>query len=478
MNSPSPRSLASGAARAGRWREECGLVGLFAPGEPVVDRTYLALFALQHRGQESAGLAVTNGLHVDAAKGLGLMTEAFRERLPSLPGHAAVGHVRYSTFGANLYPNIQPIFAYFSGGFLCLAHNGNLVNAKSIRAELEKRGCIFQTTTDSEAMLNLIARSPAASVEDKIAQSLAQVEGAYCLALMTGDSIIGARDPRGFRPLCLGALGDGYILASESCALDAVGAEFIRDVAPGEMVIVDRLGLRSRRLGPEPPRRSSCVFEYVYFARPDSVIDGLSVWKARYEMGRQLAREFQVAADLVAPVPDTGVSAALGFSAESGLPYIEGLIKNRYVGRTFILPDQAQRQVAVEMKLNPIRANLKGRRVVLVDDSVVRGTTSARIISMIRRAGAAEVHFRVSSPPITHPCCYGIDTSIRRELVAAVKSVEEIRDFLGVDSLHYLSRPGLMAAVGDPGETSMCTACFTGEYPTAVDEAFAEREPT
>ncbi|MDR3038575.1 MAG: amidophosphoribosyltransferase, partial [Candidatus Adiutrix sp.] len=472
VDKSAPARPAPGATPAGRWREECGLVGLFAPGQPVVDRAYLALFALQHRGQESAGLAVTNGLHLDAAKGLGLMTEAFRERLPSLAGHAAVGHVRYSTFGANLYNNIQPIFAYFSGGFLCLAHNGNLVNARSIRAGLEQRGCIFQTTTDSEAMLNLIARSPAETVEDKIAQSLALVDGAYCLVIMTGDSVIGARDPHGFRPLCLGAVDGGYIIASETCALDAIGADFIRDVAPGEMVIIDQNGLRSRPLGPEPARRSACVFEYVYFARPDSVIDGLSVWQARYEMGRQLAREFQVAADLVAPVPDTGISAALGFSAESGLPYMEGLIKNRYVGRTFILPDQAQRRVAVEMKLNPIRANLKGRRVVLVDDSVVRGTTSARIISMIRRAGAAEVHFRVSSPPITHPCCYGIDTSIRHELVASVKSVAEIREFLGADSLHYLSRAGLMAAVGDPGEGRMCTACFSGEYPTAIDGAF------
>ena len=465
--------LSRTASPSRRWREECGLVGLFAPGEPVADLAYLALFALQHRGQEGAGLAVTNGLHLDAAKGPGLMTEAFRDRRPNLPGHAAVGHVRYSTFGANIYPNLQPIFAYFSGGFLCLAHNGNLVNARSVRAELERGGGIFQTTTDSETMLNLIARSPAETLEDKITSSLARVDGAYSLVLMTGQTMVGIRDPRGFRPLCLGTLkGGGFVLASESCALDAIGADFLRDVDPGEMVIIDRGGLRSRPLGGPPVRRAFCVFEYVYFARPDSVLDGLSVWQARYNMGRCLAREFKVEADLVAPVPDTGISAALGFSAESGLPYLEGLIKNRYVGRTFILPDQAQRQVAVDMKHNPVRANLEGRRVVLVDDSLVRGTTSAQIIARLRRAGAREIHFCLSSPPITHPCCYGIDTAIRRELVAAVKSVEEIREFLKADSLNYLSRAGLMEAVGDPGEERMCTACFSGEYPTSIEEAF------
>jgi amidophosphoribosyltransferase len=451
-------------------------VGLFAPGKPVVDLAYLALFSLQHRGQESAGLAVTDGLRLDAAKGPGLMTEAFKDRLPSLPGHAALGHVRYSNTGTNLYPDIQPLFAYFSSGFLSLAHNGSLVNTRSIRAELERSGVIFQTTTDSEILLNLIARSPAEALEDKIAGSLAQVDGAYSLALRTGQAVVGVRDPRGFRPLCLGSLkGGGYVLASESCALDAVEADFIRDVAPGEMVIIDEGGVRSRLLpGPPPARRASCVFEYVYFARPDSVLDGLSVWQARYNMGRRLAREFQAEADLVAPVPDTGISAALGFSDESGLPYREGLIKNRYVGRTFILPDQAKRRGAVDMKFNPVRGNIFGQRVVLVDDSLVRGTTSAQLVARLRRAGAKEIHFCLSSPPITHPCCYGIDTSIRKELVAAVKSVEEIRALLGADSLHYLSRAGLLAAVDDPGEERMCTACFSGEYPTPVDEVFGD----
>jgi amidophosphoribosyltransferase len=319
-------------------------------------------------------------------------------------------------------------------------------------------------------------------LEDKIIDSLARVEGAFSLVLMTGQVMVGIRDPRGFRPLCLGILpGGGYVLASESCALDAIGADFLRDVAPGEMVVIDQGGLRSRPLGSPSVRPSACVFEYVYFARPDSVLDSLSVWQARYNMGRRLAREFAASADLsavdlVAPVPDTGISAALGFSAESGLPYLECLIKNRYVGRTFILPDQARRQVAVDMKLNAVRANVLGRRVVLVDDSLVRGTTSARLVARLRRAGAREVHFCLSSPPITHPCCYGIDTSIRRELVAAVKSVEEIRALVGADSLHYLSRAGLLEAVGDPGEERMCTACFSGEYPTPTGEAFVDEE--
>ena len=446
------------------------MVGVWAPGEAVVNLCYLALFALQHRGQESAGIAVTNGLHIDMEKGMGLMREAFRDRVPTLSGHSAVGHVRYSTFGASLYNNIQPIFAYFSGGFICLAHNGSLTNAKAIRESLEKNGCIFQTTTDTEAVLNLIARSDADGIEEKIAASLAQVDGAYCLTIMTGDRVIGARDPYGFRPLCLGkTAGGGYILASETCGLDAAGAEFVRDIEPGEMVIIDKDGIRSRRIG-QKPQTALCVFEYIYFARPDSVFDGLSIWQARHRMGRQLAREYKADADIVTPVPDTGITAALGFAAESGIPYVEGLIKNRYVGRTFILPDQAKRKATVEMKLNPIRANLKGKRVILVDDSLVRGTTSASLISLIRKAGAKEVHFCVSSPPITDPCYYGIDTSVRKELIASRKSIDEIRDFIKADGLHYLSRQGLMTAVDDPEEKRMCTACFTGKYPTPIDD--------
>ncbi len=457
------------AGSEARWREECGVVGVWAPGEAVSGLCYLALFALQHRGQESAGIAVTDGVHIDLEKGMGLMREAFKDRVPTLAGHAAVGHVRYSTFGASDFGNIQPILGFFSGGLICLAHNGSLTNSRSIRENLVRGGCAFQTTTDTEAILNLIVRSDAPAFEDQVAESLRRVEGAYCLTIMSGDRLIGARDPYGFRPLCLGRTpGGGYILASETCALDAVRAEFVRDVEPGEMVIIDWNGVRSRRIDSRP-RRAHCVFEYIYFARPDSVIDGLSVWQARHRMGRQLAREFKGQADIVTPVPDTGIAAALGFAAESGLPYVEGLIKNRYVGRTFILPDQADRSATVEMKLNPIRANLKDKRVILVDDSLVRGTTSARLISLVRRAGAREVHFCISSPPITHPCYYGIDTAVREELIAAVTSLEEINTTLEAVGLHYLSRAGLMASVDDAAEERMCTACFSGEYPTPLE---------
>ncbi|MDR2522803.1 MAG: amidophosphoribosyltransferase [Synergistaceae bacterium] len=475
--------------RTPRWREECGVFGVWSESRPVVDVCYLGLFALQHRGQESAGIAVSDGMHIDLEKGMGLMTEAFKTRAPSLKGYCAIGHVRYSTFGGASFANIQPIFASFAsssgGGFVCLAHNGSLVNAKKLRARLEAGGCVFQSTSDSESMLNLIALNSAPTIEGKILSSLETVEGAYSLTLMAGargsaDSthearLIGVRDPHGFRPLCLGRLGEReYVLASESCALDAAGAEFVRDVQPGEMVVIGRKGVRSFFLQ-KKERLASCVFEYIYFARPDSTIDGLNVWQARYRMGRQLAKEFQegypgVVPDAVVPVPDTGITAAIGFSAESGVPYAEGLIKNRYVGRTFILPEQNARKSTVGMKLNPLRENLKGRKVVLIDDSIVRGTTSARLIDLLRGAGAAEIHMCVSSPPITHPCYYGIDTSIRKELIAAVSTVEEIRKTLGTDSLHYLTLRGLLESVNDAGGGKMCTSCFHGDYPTDVTE--------
>jgi amidophosphoribosyltransferase len=463
---------------------------VWSEGRPVVDVCYLGLFALQHRGQESAGIAVSDGMHIDIEKGMGLMTEAFKTRVPSLRGHCAIGHVRYSTFGGSSFANVQPILASFAsrsaggGGFISLAHNGSLTNAKKIRSRLEAEGCIFQSTSDSESMLNLIALSPAPTLEEKILSSLEMVEGAYSLALMVGGGdgphrahearLIGVRDPHGFRPLCLGKLGEGeFVLASESCALDAVGARFVRDLRPGEMLVIDRAGVRSLFLR-KKVRLSTCVFEYIYFARPDSVIDGLSVWQARYLMGRQLAREFRApgsgAPDIVVPVPDTGIAAAIGFSAESGIPYAEGLIKNRYVGRTFILPEQRTRKATVEMKLNPVREILMGKKVVLIDDSIVRGTTSARLISLLRGAGAAQVHMCVSSPPITHPCYYGIDTSIRKELIAAVSTQEEIGKIIGTDSLHYLSLKGLLESVGDAEGGKMCTSCFHGEYPTDVTE--------
>ncbi|MDR1875092.1 MAG: amidophosphoribosyltransferase [Synergistaceae bacterium] len=456
-----------------QWHEECGIFGIWSKTASVTDVCYLGLFALQHRGQESAGIAVTDGMHVDIAKGMGLMTEAFRPRLPGITGHCAVGHVRYSTVGGSVLANVQPFLASFSGGFISLAHNGSLTNAQETRRRLENAGCIFQSSSDSESILNLIAVSQAPTVEEKILSSLEQIEGAYSLVIMTGDRLTGVRDPHAFRPLCLGRLEDGYVLASETCALDAVNATFVRDVLPGEMVVVDRTGVHSYFLQ-KKARRSSCVFEYIYFARPDSVIDGVSVWQSRYLMGRRLAREYPAAADVVVPVPDTGIAAAIGFSAESGLPFVEGLIKNRYVGRTFILPDQTKRKATVEMKLNPVQANLAGKRVVLIDDSIVRGTTSARLIALLRRAGATEVHMCVSSPPITHPCYYGIDTSIRRELIAAVSTEEEICRKIGTDGLHYLSLQGLLESVGDGMGERMCTSCFRGDYPTDVSECLAE----
>jgi amidophosphoribosyltransferase len=457
-----PKGESKVVYKAHRWHEECGVFGLYAPGQSLGDLCYLGLFALQHRGQESAGIAVTDGLHIDLVKGMGLMTEAFKDRRPALAGRAAIGHVRYSTFGASHFSNIQPIFAYNSrDGFLGLGHNGNLTNADELKDELiEKENCTFQTTTDSEVMLNLIATDKEGDLLTRIKRSLAKVTGAYCLVILTPDKLIGVRDPMGFRPLCLGKLkSGGYALSSESCALDAVKAEMIHELLPGEMIVIDKDGYHSHSLG-RAPIQTTCVFEHIYFARPDSVIEGLSVWQSRFRMGEQLAKEFTKEADVVIPVPDTGITAALGFSKESGVPYYEGLIRNRYVGRSFIMPEQLSRELTVEMKLNPIRANLLGKKVVLIDDSIVRGTTSKKIISLVRGAGAKEVHMCVSSPPIAYPCYYGIDTSIRRELIAAVKTIPEIQEFLNLNSLHYLSKEGLLSSVMDPEGKSNCLECF------------------
>ncbi|MDR2406095.1 MAG: amidophosphoribosyltransferase [Deltaproteobacteria bacterium] len=461
MNNSSDANHETSRFVPNRWHEECGIFGIFAPGKPVGDLCYLGLFALQHRGQESAGISVTNGLHIDTVKGMGLMSVAFRESRPTLDGHAAIGHVRYSTTGASHHSNIHPIFAYSRDGFIGLGHNGNLTNADELKAKMIDQGVKFQTTTDSEVILNLIALSKEPDLVARIEQSLLQVTGAFSLVIMTPDKLIGVRDPSGYRPLCLGKIpGGGLAISSESCGLDAVKAELIREVEPGEMLIIDKNGYESR-IYKKSELHTACVFEYIYFARPDSVMSGLSVWKTRFRLGQQLAKEFKHTADLVMPVPDTGITAALGFSEESGLPYTEGLIKNRYVGRSFIMPEQLSREATVEMKLNPIRTNLVDKKVVLIDDSIVRGTTSAKIISLLRKAGAKEVHLCVSSPPITHPCYYGIDTSIRKELIAAVKSVSEIQEFLKLDSLHYLSKQGLLDAVNDPSQCESCMECFT-----------------
>jgi len=452
-----------------KWHEECGVFGIYSHNENVVSDTYLALYSLQHRGQESAGIAVTDGSFMDLQRGMGLVSEAFRQGLPSMSGHIAIGHVRYSTTGSNLLTNTQPLMVSYAGGHISLAHNGNLTNAKQIRIELEQKGGVFQTSVDSEVIVHLIARSQKPTVEEKIIESLEQIEGAYCLTIMTGNKLIGVRDPHGFRPLCIGKLNDGWVIASETCALDTVGAEFVRDVEPGEMVIVDEQGLTSLPFN-TGKNRSLCVFEYIYFARSDSVIDNQSVYEARLAMGRQLARESGLKADIVISVPDSGTTAALGFSKESGIPFAEGLMKNRYIGRTFIQPEQKKRDSSVRLKLNPIQTVVKGKSVIMVDDSIVRGTTSGKIVKMLKEAGATAVHMCVSSPPISYPCYYGIDTSIRKELIAATKQVEEIRQMIGADSLYYLSLEGLQKSVANVKPTDMCYACFHGQYPAPIPE--------
>ena len=445
--------------------EECGVFGVYSHELDVSELTYFGLYALQHRGQESAGVAITDGAWMDVNRGMGLVKEVFRHQVPHMENqYIAIGHVRYSTTGSSMLANTQPLMVNYSGGKIALAHNGNLTNAGEIRKDLEEKGTIFQTTIDSEVFVNLIARSRKVTVEEKIMESLRKIQGAYCLTVMTEDKLIGARDPQGFRPLCLGRLEDGgYVLSSESCGLDVVGAEFVRDIQPGEMVVIDDTGVQSYRFDEAKP--SMCVFEYIYFARPDSIVDGQSVHTSRFEMGRVLARESGLTGDVVISVPDSGNTAATGFAYESGIPYVEGLIKNRYIGRTFIQPSQKQRDTAVKLKLNPIRSVVNGKKVIIIDDSIVRGTTSGKIVKMLRNAGAKEVHMVISSPPIEYPCYYGIDTSVRKELIAATKTVDEICEFIGADSLHFLSLEGLKQCMTTLDPNHMCYACFNGGYP-------------
>ena len=402
---------------------------------------------------------------------MGLVNEVFRHQIPHMDNQCiAIGHVRYSTTGSSLLCNTQPLMVNYSGGKIALAHNGNLTNAAEIRHELEEQGTIFQTSIDSEVFVNLIARSREETVEEKIIESLKKIRGAYCLTIMTEDKLIGARDPQGFRPLCLGKTEEGsYIISSESCGLDVAGAEFVRDIAPGEMVVIDESGVKSYPFATEE-KKASCIFEYIYFARPDSVIDGQSVHDARFMMGRVLARESGFKGDIVISVPDSGTTAATGFAYESGIPFVEGLIKNRYIGRTFIQPTQKKRDNSVKLKLNAIRSVVEGKSVIMVDDSIVRGTTSGKIVRLLRQAGAKEVHMCISSPPIGYPCFYGIDTSVRKELIAATKSVEEIRQFIGADSLHFLSLDGLKSCVSAVNAEDMCYACFNSAYPIAEGE--------
>ena len=451
-----------------KWHEECGVFGIYDRTLDIARYVYWGLFALQHRGQESAGLAVTDGTQIELTKNMGLLTEAIRS-LPRLPGHMGLGHVRYSTTGSNNPRNIQPLVVQFKDEHIAVAHNGNLTNALEIRRDLEEQGSIFQTSMDSEVIVNLIARSHAATMEERIVEACNRIQGAFSLVINTNDYLIGLRDPHGYRPLCLGKTNAGYVLASETCALDAIKAEFIRDIEAGEMVIVDDSGVRSRMYAPaDAIDKKVCVFEYIYFARSDSNIDGQSVYESRLAMGRELARETQYDADLVMAIPDSGTTAALGYARESGIPFAEGLIKNRYSGRTFIKPNQEERELAVRMKLNPVEEVVKGKRIVLIDDSIVRGTTSGLIVKMLKEAGAKEVYMCVSSPAILYPCHYGIDTSVRKELIAATKSIEEIRAYIKADKLHYLTQEGLDRAIANVDGKHMCFACFDGSYAVAV----------
>ena len=453
---------ASGWRADDKLHDECGIFGVFDHPE-AANLTYLGLYALQHRGQESAGIAATDGTAMHVEKAMGWVSDVFSpERLRRLPGRMAIGHVRYSTAGSSTIRNAQPISASFGRGPVALGHNGNLVNAEALRSALEATGAIFQSTSDSEVMLHLLARADRQSLERSLAQALGQVQGAYSLVVLTPDTLVGCRDPHGFRPLVIGRHGDAWLLASETCALDLLEATFVRDVEPGEIVLIDRQGLRSVK--PFPARKPlPCVFEYVYFARPDSTLWGQNVYSVRKALGQRLAEEHPVEADIVVPVPDSGVGAALGFAERSGVPFELGLIRNHYVGRTFIEPRQGIRHFGVRIKLNPMPETLGGRRVAVVDDSIVRGTTSRKIVKMIRGAGAREVHVRISSPPIRWPCYYGIDTPTRKELIGASHRVEEIRRYLAADSVGYLSLEGMLKAVGG-GEGRFCHACFSGEY--------------
>lgn len=451
--------------------EECAVFGIWGHAN-AAKLTYYGLHSMQHRGQEGAGIAVTDGKHIYDHKGLGLVNDVFdHEKLENLSkGFAAIGHVRYSTQGGNSYANVQPLVFRSQKDSLSIAHNGNLVNAHKLKGELEERGSIFQTTSDTEVIAHLIKRDYADSFMESLKHALSVIKGAYALTMLTEHQLIAALDPNGLRPLSLGRLGDAWVVASETCAFDLIGATWVRDVNPGEIVMINNDGMRSEFFTnhTEP---AICSMEYIYFSRPDSNIQGINVHAARKNLGKMLAQEAPVDADVVTGVPDSSISAAIGYAEATGIPYELGMIKNRYVGRTFIQPSQELREQGVKMKLSPVRAIIKGKRVVMVDDSIVRGTTSRRIVNMMREAGATEVHVRISSPPITHPCFYGIDTSTSSELIAATHSVEEIRKEIGADSLVYLSVDGLMKAIGrDPAlkNCGQCLACFTGQYPTEI----------
>ena len=457
--------------------EECGVFGIFSHTEDVALNTYWGLYALQHRGQESTGIVVTDGKKMKIKKGMGLVPDVFKEGVSDMDGFAAIGHVRYSTTGASMAYNIQPLKVFFDGGNLALSHNGNLINAAQLRQNLAKEGAVFTTTVDTEVLLSLIALSARPTIEERVAESVKQIRGAFAILLMTDNKIIAVRDSYGFRPLVLGKMENGWCVASESCAFDLVGAEMVRDVKPGEMVIIDSDNAEPRSMmwcEKLPEKTAHCIFEYVYFARNDSVIDNQPVYDARIQMGRELAKETKdIHPDIVISAPDSGTPAAIGYSLESGIPFMEGLNKNRYVGRTFIQPTQKQRANAVRLKLNPIRSVVAGKSVVMVDDSIVRGTTSGKVVKLLKEAGAREVHVCISSPPVVDSCYYGIDTSERKQLIAARCTEEEICRFIGADSLHYISMEGMKRAVSHIDPEGLCLACFSSRYPDNADEVIA-----
>jgi amidophosphoribosyltransferase len=450
------------------FHEECGVFGVYGHPE-AANLVYLGLYALQHRGQESAGIVSSNGKSLISHRGMGLVADIFSEDvIAQLEGTSAIGHNRYSTTGSTTLKNCQPLVVEYARGGLAVAHNGNLVNFDELREQLESSGSIFQSSSDSEVIIHLVAASRAATVAERVIDALAQVRGAYSLAFLTEHEMIAARDPFGFRPLVIGKLHDATVIASETCALDLVRAEYVREVEPGEVVVIDENGMRSfKPFSPSPHKR--CIFEYVYFSRPDSLLYGRNVYQVRKQQGRALARECPADADIVVPVPDSGVPAAIGYAEQAKLPYEQGLIRSHYVGRTFIEPREAIRHFGVKIKFNPVPAVLDGKRVVLVEDSLVRGTTLRKVIPMLRQAGAREVHMRIAAPPTTNSCFYGIDTPTRAELLASHQSVEEIRAYIGADSLGYLSWDGLYSFLGESRE-GFCDACFTGDYPVAIPE--------
>ncbi len=463
---------------ADRLREECGVFGIF--GHPdAAAITALGLHALQHRGQEAAGIVCFDGARFHSERRLGLVGDHFSRQstIQGLPGDSAIGHVRYSTTGETILRNVQPLFSEISSGGFAVAHNGNLTNALTIRRELIRDGAIYQSTSDTEVILHLVARSRKQRIIERFIEALRQIEGAYSLVALTNKKLIGARDPLGIRPLVLGELDGKYILASETCALDIIGARFVRDVQNGEIVVISESGVESLRPFPPVPARP-CIFEYIYFARPDSIVHGRSVYDVRKAMGAQLARESAVPADVVVPVPDSGVPAAIGYAQQSGVPFELGIIRNHYVGRTFIQPTQNVRELGVRMKHNANRSVVAGKRIVLIDDSIVRGTTSVKIVHMMREAGAREVHFRISSPPITHPDYYGIDTPQKDKLLAATHNLEEMRQYIGCDTLAFLSVDGIYRAMGEEGRNNQrpqfTDHCFTGDYPTTLTDVVGE----